>query len=98
MHRAFMKSRPLRLALVALLLGGATQLAAKPLVVCTEASPEGFDIVQYTTAVTADASAETVFNRLVDFKPGTTEIQPALAERWDISADGLTYTFHLRQG
>jgi dipeptide transport system substrate-binding protein len=42
-------------------------------VVCTEASPEGFDIVQYTTAVTADASAETVFNRLVDFKPGTTE-------------------------
>jgi len=93
-----MKSRPLRLALVALLLGGATQLAAKPLVVCTEASPEGFDIVQYTTAVTADASAETVFNRLVDFKPGTTEIQPALAERWDISADGLTYTFHLRQG
>lgn len=74
MHRAFMKSRPLRLALVALLLGGATQLAAKPLVVCTEASPEGFDIVQYTTAVTADASAETVFNRLVDFKPGTTEI------------------------
>ncbi|ULL04985.1 ABC transporter substrate-binding protein [Pseudomonas putida] len=98
MHRAFMKSRPLRLALVALLLGGATQLAAKPLVVCTEASPEGFDIVQYTTAVTADASAETVFNRLVDFKPGTTEIQPALAEGWDISADGLTYTFHLRQG
>jgi len=98
MQRAFMKSRPLRLALAALLLGGATQLAAKPLVVCTEASPEGFDIVQYTTAVTADASAETVFNRLVDFKPGTTEIQPALAERWDISADGLTYTFHLRQG
>ncbi|WP_296231686.1 ABC transporter substrate-binding protein [Pseudomonas sp. UBA4617] len=98
MQRAFMKSRPLRLALAALLLGSATQLAAKPLVVCTEASPEGFDIVQYTTAVTADASAETVFNRLVDFKPGTTDIQPALAERWDISADGLTYTFHLRQG
>ncbi|MEG8201606.1 ABC transporter substrate-binding protein [Pseudomonas sp. 5FOS] len=98
MQKAFMKSLPLRLALAALVLGSATQLAAKPLVVCTEASPEGFDIVQYTTAVTADASAETVFNRLVDFKPGTTEVQPALAERWDISADGLTYTFHLRQG
>ena len=24
--------------------------------------------------------------------------QPALAESWDISPDGLTYTFHLRQG
>ncbi|AJQ48948.1 ABC transporter substrate-binding protein [Pseudomonas putida] len=93
-----MRSLPLRLALAALVLGSATQLAAKPLVVCTEASPEGFDVVQYTTAVTFDASAETVFNRLVDFKPGTTDLQPALAERWDISADGLTYTFHLRQG
>src|SRR5579871_933779 len=26
------------------------------------------------------------------------KIQPALAQSWDISADGLTYTFHLRQG
>jgi oligopeptide transport system substrate-binding protein len=25
-------------------------------------------------------------------------IQPGLAEKWDISADGMTYTFHLRQG
>ena len=49
MQRAFIKSIPLRLALAALVLGGATQVAAKPLVVCTEASPEGFDVVQYTT-------------------------------------------------
>ncbi|MNO62932.1 Periplasmic dipeptide transport protein precursor [compost metagenome] len=93
-----MKSLPLCAALALVLLGTATDLAAKALVVCTEASPEGFDIVQYTTAVTADASAETVFNRLVDFKPGTTDLQPALAERWEVSADGLTYTFHLREG
>lgn len=26
------------------------------------------------------------------------EIEPALAESWDISEDGLEYTFHLRQG
>jgi len=25
-------------------------------------------------------------------------IQPCLAEKWDISADGLTYTFHLKKG
>lgn len=67
------------------------------LVVCTEASPEGFDVVQYSAAVTADASAETVFERLVRFAPGTTELEPALAQSWDISADGLSYTFHLRQ-
>ncbi|MES2820712.1 MAG: ABC transporter substrate-binding protein [Pseudomonadota bacterium] len=80
-------------------LGGVPSLVqAKPLVVCTEAAPEGFDIVQYTAAVTADAASETLFDRLVRFKPGTTELEPALAERWEISPDGLTYTFHLRQG
>ena len=31
--------------------------ASQSLVVCTEASPEGFDIVQYTAATTADASS-----------------------------------------
>ncbi|SDH99005.1 dipeptide transport system substrate-binding protein [Pseudomonas benzenivorans] len=72
--------------------------AADSLVVCSEASPEGFDIVQYTAATTADASAETVFERLVSFAPGSTELIPGLAERWEVSADGLSYTFHLRRG
>lgn len=87
-----------RIVLATVALGMTGSLAAKPLVVCTEASPEGFDMVQYTTAVTADAVAETLFDRLVRFAPGTTEVEPALAERWDISPDGLTYTFYLRRG
>lgn len=89
---------PIRAAIAAALLSITTSAWAKPLVVCTEAAPEGFDMVQYTTAVTADAVAETLFNRLVDFKPGTVEVRPALAESWDISPDGLSYTFHLRKG
>ena len=88
----------LNLAVAVTLLSLSLTICARPLVVCTEASPEGFDIVQYTTAVTADASAETLFNRLVDFKPGTTQIQPALAERWEVSPDGLSYIFELRRG
>ncbi|CRM23154.1 Dipeptide-binding protein [Pseudomonas sp. 31 E 6] len=92
-----MKMLPLQAAMAAALLSVAIGVSAKPLVVCTEASPEGFDPVLYTTAVTADAAAETMFNRLVDFKPGTTEVVPALAKDLpEISADGLTYTFHLR--
>ena len=91
-----MKMLPLQAAMAAALLSVAIGVSAKPLVVCTEASPEGFDPVLYTTAVTADAAAETMFNRLVDFKPGTTEVVPALAKSWEISDDGLTYTFHLR--
>ncbi|QJI31036.1 ABC transporter substrate-binding protein [Pseudomonas sp. ADAK18] len=91
-----MKMLPLQAAIAAALLSVAIGVSAKPLIVCTEASPEGFDPVLYSTAVTADAAAETMFNRLVDFKPGTTEIVPALAKSWDISEDGLSYTFHLR--
>ncbi|MGX9080176.1 ABC transporter substrate-binding protein, partial [Klebsiella pneumoniae] len=41
---------------------------------------------------------ETLFERLVDFAPGSTEIVPALAESWEIADDGLSYTFTLRQG
>ncbi|WP_458699820.1 ABC transporter substrate-binding protein [Sulfurospirillum sp. 1307] len=38
-----------------------------------------------------------VYDTLVQFKLGTTEIEPALATSWDISEDGLTYIFHLRK-
>ena len=39
-----------------------------------------------------------VFDTLVEFKTGTTEIVPALASDWDVSDDALTYTFTLREG
>ncbi|MBU7024836.1 MAG: ABC transporter substrate-binding protein [Theionarchaea archaeon] len=38
-----------------------------------------------------------VFEGLVCFKSGTAEIEPLLAESWDISENGLEYTFHLRK-
>ena len=72
--------------------------AATTLVYCSEASPAGFDPSQYTSGTDFDASAETVFNRLTQFKRGGTEVEPGLATSWDVSKDGLTYTFHLRDG
>ena len=39
-----------------------------------------------------------IYNRLMEFKPGTTDLQPALATEWKASADGKTWTFKLRQG
>ena len=72
--------------------------AAGTLIYCSEASPEGFDNAQYTGGTTFDASGHAMFNRLIGFKPGTTEIEPSLAESWSNSADGLTYTFKLRKG
>ena len=39
-----------------------------------------------------------MYEGLLKFSDSTTEVEPCLAESWDISEDGLTYTFHLRQG
>jgi ABC-type transport system substrate-binding protein len=52
----------------------------------------------FTAGTTFDASAHPVYNRLLEFKKGTTEVEPALAESWEVSDDGLEYTFKLRKG
>lgn len=39
-----------------------------------------------------------VFDSLLEYKEGTTEVQGSLAESWEVSDDGLVYTFKLRQG
>jgi len=41
-----------------------------------------------------------LFNWLVRWKPGPSpnQLEPDLAERWEVAPDGLTYTFHLRKG
>ncbi|WP_230983092.1 ABC transporter substrate-binding protein [Inquilinus limosus] len=41
---------------------------------------------------------KSLFDGLMDYKPGTTELVPDLAESFEVSADGLTYTFKLRHG
>ncbi len=38
-----------------------------------------------------------VFEGLLRFSPGQTTVEPALAEKYEVSADGLRWTFHLRE-
>jgi dipeptide transport system substrate-binding protein len=71
--------------------------AAKTLVYCSEGSPENFSPMLNSTGTTFDAN-HPIYDRLVAFKLGTTQTIPSLAESWDVSPDGKTFTFHLRHG
>ena len=70
---------------------------AKSLVYCSEGSPENFTPAMNTTGTSLDA-ARPVYNKLVQFTPGTTVVEPGLAEKYEVSADGTVITFHLRKG
>src|SRR5262249_60700865 len=47
---------------------------------------------------TSPLIARQVFDTLVHWRDGSTEIEPALATRWNASRDGLVWSFTLREG
>lgn len=72
--------------------------SAKTMVYCSEGSPETFNPQLATSGTSFDASSRQVYNRLYEFRLGTTELVPGLAESVEISEDGTQYTFKLRKG
>lgn len=46
----------------------------------------------------AMSAINNVYEGLVEYEPGSTRIVGRLAKNWEISDDGLTYTFHLVRG
>ena len=93
--RKFKRKLILGVGLLAML-ASSNIYAAGTLVYCAEASPENFNPQLVTSGISLDASAVPVFNRLVDFKLGTTEIIPSIAKSWEIDDSKTAYTFHLR--
>ncbi|HZS84631.1 MAG TPA: ABC transporter substrate-binding protein [Stellaceae bacterium] len=87
------------LATAVVALGAMTGAAAAEttLVVAMQADPTGLDPEAVLNNTSGFVMA-TIYDSLVKFKPGTTDVEPGLAEKWDISPDGLTYTFHLKKG
>jgi len=55
------------------------------------------DPAHATDGETFNATVQ-IYDRLVHFKYGSTDIEPGLAESWKISKDGLEYVFYLRKG
>ena len=78
--------------------GGAEQPAGPPdtLHRGTPSDPESLDQHKARSTQAADVLRD-LSEGLVSLS-ATGEIVPAAAERWEISDDGLTYTFHLRDG
>ncbi|MFM2041874.1 MAG: hypothetical protein RLY86_450 [Pseudomonadota bacterium] len=99
MHSLFLQAVLAATVLPAVLTGilSAPPAQAKTLVYCAEGSPENFNPQINTTGTSFDANLP-IYNRLVEFAPGTIDIVPGLAERWEVSEDGLAWTFHLRAG
>ncbi len=81
----------------ALIAAWAAPAAAKSLVFCSEGNPQSFYAGVANDASSLDASHQ-IYDRLVQFEPGSTRLMSSLAARWDISGGGTVYTFHLRPG
>ena len=74
-----------------------TARADTTLVVSIAADPTGLDPEAVLNNTSGFVMA-TIYDGLIRYKPGTVEVEPGLAQSWDVSADALTYTFHLRKG
>ena len=78
-------------------IGAFAQTPDNVLVVGQIAEPKSLDPAT-VTAVNDFRILMNLYDGLVRYKDGALEVEPALAESWTISDDGLTYTFELRSG
>ncbi len=76
-------------------MGGFAQTPDNVLVVGQIAEPKSLDPAT-VTAVNDFRILMNLYDGLVRYKDGTLEVEPALANGWTISEDGMTYTFELR--
>jgi len=85
------------IALAALSGPAVAQTPPGVLVVAQIAEPKSLD-PHAVTAVNDFRILMNLYDGLVRYKSGTLEVEPALATEWEISEDGKTYTFKLRDG
>lgn len=99
MQRSHLKLCALAL-LVALGVAGALPVAAAEPEILTLAGYYAIPLLDPhgTDSGTAINIIMAVCENLTRFKPGTSEVEPELAERFEVSDDLMTYTFYLRSG
>src|SRR5258708_34273310 len=70
--------------------------AQTTLVIALAADPTGLD-PEAVLNNTSGFGMGTIYDSLLKYKSGSTDVEPGLAESWEASPDGLTYTFPLRK-
>ncbi|WP_191084703.1 ABC transporter substrate-binding protein [Roseococcus microcysteis] len=82
---------------LALVAGQAQAQPRNQITIMREIDADRYDPAR-STALAAGEVITMLSDTLVSMDYDMRTIRPGLAERWDVSEDGLTYTFHLRQG
>src|SRR2546426_4940049 len=83
--------------IAALLLSVTAPASAQTFVFGAQGEPVQFDPAVITDGISSRITRQ-VFDGLVRYKGATTEVEPALAEKWEVSRDGRVWTFQLRRG
>lgn len=71
--------------------------SGKTLIYGRGADSIGLDPIQQTDGESLKVTRQ-IYDTLVDYKDENTEIIPGLADSWESSADGLSWTFKLKKG
>jgi peptide/nickel transport system substrate-binding protein len=102
-RKSWLLALSLLLALSAVLAGcgssgdsGGSQ-GEKTLIYGRGADSKSLDPIQVTDGESLKVT-KNIFDTLVDYADDNTEVVPGLAERWESSKDGKTWTFYLRKG
>lgn len=88
----------LTLSLIVLLVSGAVMAEGKyggTFIFGRGGDSVGLDPIQVTDGESFKVTQQ-IFDTIVQYRPGTTEVIPGLAKSWEVSEDGKTWTFYLR--
>jgi peptide/nickel transport system substrate-binding protein len=80
----------------AALLSIAAPASAQTFVFGAQGEPVQLDPAIITDGISSRLTRQ-IFDGLVKYRGATTEVEPALAEKWEVSRDGKVWTFQLRR-
>ena len=97
MYRRVLFSLIALLLLASMALSSCAPAEVEPLIIGTTDSVTDLDPANSYDFHTWEIHHNTM-DTLLTYIPGTTELEPGLAESYEVSADGMFYTFQLREG